>query len=348
MTANKKPDLGDSLAKVLSPRKKQFESHDVASGNDSRNENVTPIDSVGAPVKTVEEITDPFSEAEKEYKDEAISVIDESPETEHVLKIDKPESDDSQTQKVHDLKPERVIKSKPEKQTLNKLKRNSEPKDTGKVLLGTAIILSIMAIGVSGYSLQSQDGIKEKLEEGMASIESSIANLNDRTDLFELSISGFKQSISDNSTGIAKLEDLQRNDVLQLKESINAIRSEADQVKELLRVQKTTVDEHGKLIKDIQSDVKQLASRPKPSTNKQVVKVKPKAVEMNSNSIEGAILSTIDRWGSSSYVVLRDESGNWIPLQRGDNYKGWRYSGSTGNEALFKKGSETKKLTVES
>lgn len=345
MTANKKPDLRDSLTKVLSPRRKNTAS-DVEQDNKNQSKNVSPIDSIPVKVNVNKDATpDPFMQAENEYADEVISVVNDSQEP--IPTETEPEPVAIKTNKVSDIKPEKVSKSKLENINPKRAKQTSTQKGSSKLLSGTAIVLSLIAIAGSSYSILSQSGIKEKLAEGIAAVESSIADLTDRTDLFQSSIASVKQSVSDNSFDIAKLQGLQ-GDVLQLHEAINVIRSEADQVNNIIQAHKTTLGEHDKLITDLEGNVKKLSIRPKTVVKKTTVKPKPKPVVTNTNSIDGATLSTIDRWGSSSYVVLRDEAGKWVPLQRGDLYKGWRYSGTTGDEALFKKGSETKKLTVES
>jgi hypothetical protein len=347
MSVNKKPDLGDSLKNVLSPSKsRKPEESSEESVKPAKNENVTSIDTASEQIKVQKaEPSDPFEEAEIQSDD--VIVVEEVEEPE--LSVSQIIAETNDLKPAQELVPETVGKAKPEKVKPKKAKKTSEKNTSGKGLSGAAIVLSLIAIAGSGYSILSQDGIKQRLAEGNATVESSIADLTDRTDLVQSSLSGMKQSIAENSSDINRLQGIE-GEVLKLHESINSIRSEADQVSELIQGHKTTLGEHDEQIANLQSDVKRLASKPKPVAKKTTTraKAKPKPVVTNSNSIEGATLSTIDQWGSSSYVVLRDESGDWIPLQRGDKYKGWRYSGSTGEQALFKKGSKTKKLRMES
>lgn len=344
MPAKKRSDLGDSLHKVLSSKTNKKSMTSEESVKPASKENVTSIDIASDQIKQKKsEEIDPFTEAngsddivgvDKRVEPELDSA-DVEIYPDEILPIE-----DKQTHHVSEPKIEKVSSKKTIK---------SERKNSSGSLPGVAIVLSILALLSSGYSIFSQDSIKQGIAEATASLESSIADISDRTDLFQFNLASIKQSVFDNSSDISRIEGIE-SEVLQLQESINSIRSAADQVNDLIQSHKSQLGEHNQQIENLQSDVKRLSVKPKPVIKKVSAKSKTKSkpVVINSNSVEGATLSAIDQWGTSSYVVLRDSSGDWIPLQRGDKYKGWRYTGTTGDHALFKKGSKTKKLATES
>lgn len=339
MSATRKSKVNESLGRMLS-KNNSTETNESPEKDDQQN--VTRIDSGSEIAGTDFLESDPFTEAEKGTEEEITVSAEPEPEA-PVLEVQEQAPD-----KVRVDKPKVAEKAKPEKIRPKKLKTTSSKDGGSKTLSGAAIGLSLIAILGSGYSILSQSGIQEKLAEGIASVESSIADITDRTDLFQSNLSSVKQTVSENSAGLSKLDEIQVN-VREISQAINMIQEKADQVSDQLKANKSSLDGHDQLISSLQADVKKLNARPKPVARKAVSKPAPKKKPVVSrNSIEGATLATVDRWGASSYVMLRTSDGVWVPLQRGDMYKGWRFTGFTGEKALFKKGSTIKKLTLES
>lgn len=331
MTDSKRSRSKGALNSLLSSKSDHPDSKEPSFSSEHLGKNVTSI--------TPESSDDPFNEVTKKTSldtaDDPI-LLDHSDET--VLVQDSILNERSSVENI-DAKPQKI---KPKKSN----KRASTNK--GGRVSGVAISLSIIALLGSGYSIFSQDAIQQTLKESLGSLESSLYELADRSDLLESSLSSTAQTVSTNSDEIVELQTM-RTDLLSINQAIDSIRQEANQVGKSIETQKQTLDEHGDLIKGLKSDVKALEKRPKPVVRKVVntPKAKPKKPVENSNSIQGATVSTIDQWGASSYVMLRDKEGNWIPLQRGDSYKGWRFIGSTGDKALFRNGAKSKKLEVE-
>ena len=328
MTATKKSKLGLSISKVLSRGNEADQDKAILLPD----ENVTPIDSKLEKLNRRPEKSDsdPFRQAANSGKDEIIS-FDSTAET------------DETAIEAHVQEPQEI---KPQKFKPKKVKTASNQKNASTLVSGVAIAFSTIAILGSGYSILSQDGIKQKLSEDFASLELSISDLTDHSDLFQSSLSNVKSDVATNTTEIGNIRNL-NGDIQSIHQSIKGIRDEANQVSELINAHKQTLGDHDKDIADLLKNVEKLNERPT-QVVKRVVQAEPKPVVSNSNVIEGASLATIDRWGAQSYVVLRDENGKWIPMKHGDTYKGWIYSGLVGEEALFKKGSQSKKLTVES
>lgn len=326
MSLSKKSKFTQSLSKVLTESSSKQKEDTVG-----QEENVTLI--LDNKIDSGDDVlvSDPFHEAANSGNDDVISV-------EKSIKNDELPFDQPSIQSK---------KEKPQKLKFNKSKSTTNQNKSIKVISGVAIVLSSIAIIGSGYSILSQEGVRQKLTEGFVSIESSISDLTDRSDLFQSSLSGITSDVSANTADISKLKSLQ-SDLANIHQEINLLRSEANQVNDLLITHKQTLGDHGSVLSELQKSVKKLNERPKPVVRKvSATKTPPKKVITNSNTIEGAELSTIDRWGLQSYVVLRDSDGKWIPLQRGDVYKGWRFTGITGEKAFFNNGSQTKKLTVE-
>ena len=131
-----------------------------------------------------------------------------------------------------------------------------------------------------------------------------------------------------------------------MQETISGLRSELDGFKGDLVNQGTSIEKHQKEIEELGEQIKKLNARAAIVPKKVVQRTPVKKANTDPSLIEGAYVASIDLWGTQPYVMLREENGSWVPLTMGDYYKGWRLEGAIGSEAVFQKGSKTKRLTI--
>jgi hypothetical protein len=125
--------------------------------------------------------------------------------------------------------------------------------------------------------------------------------------------------------------------------------TEIGEIKSDISKNKIGVDSNTLRIDNLDQSVKKLNTNTFSSSRKTYVKAaKPAKPEKRSDpsKIEDAYVATIDSWGGKSFVVLKNEKNNWIPLAKGDYYKSWRFENIQDNKAVFSNGSEVKELMV--
>lgn len=337
--------LSKSLAKKITGKQKPEENESDA------NDSIVVEEGVE---NTEEQVSgdslekDPFDEA-----NEANMVDNEISQEAEVVPIKgQPESDnfyigDTQIpsdELVDPDKPEKV--EKVEKVKPIKKKKNNEKSGGGVVLPGIAIVLSASALGFSVFSGISQDVFQNKMTETVAGIELSVTELFGEKAETSAEMDSLTRLVNANSTGIQEMSDM-RGQLLNINESINAVNAKAIEVESIASGNSEKLKDHDKKIDGLTQQIDEISARPVPKVTKAP---KPKKTVKNTaraNTVAGASVSSIDTWGNKDYVVLRDSEGEWVPLQKGDKYKGWKYTGSNGEQAIFKRPGRTKKLTIE-
>jgi len=217
----------------------------------------------------------------------------------------------------------------------------------GKILGGTAIVMSLSALAVSGYFGFQQKANEVDVRESMMGMSESIFDLNFRNDEITAGLSDTNLAVQNNDARIATFSELQ-SDIQSISSALNGVQEELIDIRAGLENQQKVLSEHRSDIDLVSKDVKTLNERP---PVRQVVRevrtTAPRTQLQSTTTLEGATLASIDMWGTQPYVVLRDNAGGWVPLQAGDTYRGWFLESASGSEAVFKAGTKTRRMSVE-
>lgn len=225
-----------------------------------------------------------------------------------------------------------------------KLKAPKKSKLSG-LMSAIALLVSVGALGVAGYSVISQKSGKEAALKNVESLDVAIGHLNTRADELTADLSGTQKTIQSNADHLVSIEGI-RKDLQILNTTVSDMRGESDGLKGKLETNTTSIGKHQQQISELNEKLKKLNARAVSAPKKVVQKAPAQQVSTNSSDLEGVYVASIDLWGTQPSVMLRETNGNWIPLTRGDYYKGWRLEGADGYEAVFQQGTKTKRLTV--
>ena len=226
----------------------------------------------------------------------------------------------------------------------NQKSRKSNP-GGGKILIASALTISLAALVASGYIGFQQVTGEVNVSQSISDIKESLSALASRDNEIAEDLSDTQSIVQVNGSRVTTIEQFGR-DLRTMQVAIEDIHVELGGIKTVLDTQKKVIDEHRQDIDNMGKQVKILNDRPVVKTIVQKVAAPAPQPQLN-HSLEGATVASIDMWGSQPYVVLRDRNGGWIPLQTGEYYQGWRLQGAVGNEAIFKSGSKTRRLAVE-
>ncbi|MCG8612259.1 MAG: hypothetical protein MI864_17185 [Pseudomonadales bacterium] len=231
------------------------------------------------------------------------------------------------------------VRDKPEK-----VKRQKQKQAVG--LTGVlALLFAFVALAVAGYLFISQNTGQEAVQESIESLDTVIGSLNDKTDVLTVELSGTQRDVTTNSERLLAVDGI-RKDIQNLQTTITRLHGKLDGFKDSLVSQGASIEKHQKEIVELSKKIENLNTRPT-STPRKVVQREPvEKGNIDLSRIEGASVVSIDLWGAESYVMLREENNSWVPLTIGDYYKGWRLEGAIGSEAVFRKGSKTRRLMM--
>jgi hypothetical protein len=229
---------------------------------------------------------------------------------------------------------------------VQKRKIQPERKSNGAALHVLAILVSISAVGVAGYAIYNQAGIESKITTEANRLNLSVGDLNQRTDNLMVDFGQAEQSINKYRISIASIDGI-RSNMTQQQNTLADFRAELASIKSAQDQLTTSMNDNTTEIATIASVVQALKARPVPIARPALPRPAPRLVIVEiPNQIEGAVIGSIDIWGTEQYIMLREQNGSWYPLAEGDTYKGWRFSGLEGDTAIFINGARTKQLTT--
>lgn len=234
---------------------------------------------------------------------------------------------------------ESPVKVKPEKVKPIKQKKG------GGFIGVVALLLSLVALGLAGFSVVTQKAGQMAVRKDMESLDSAIGSLNSKADDLTVNLADTQKEVQSNTDRLVSLDGI-RKDIQSLQTTVSLMRGDLDGVKGNLKSQGVSIEQRQKEINELSEQIKKLNARPASVPKKVVQRAPVQKDDSDPSLIEGAYVASIDLWGTQPYVMLRAEDGGWVPLTMGDYYKGWRLEGAIGAEALFKKGSKTKKLSI--
>ena len=236
------------------------------------------------------------------------------------------------------------VQEKPLNAKPKKVKAPTQKKP-GSFIGVIALLVSVGAAGIAGYSVINQKSGQAAAMNSMESLDSAIGTLNTRTDELTAELAGTQKAVQSNSDSLVGVDGIRKN-IQELQATISAVRGELNAFKGSLEANSASIDSHQKQIDELSDQIKKLNARAASAPKKVVQKAPVKKVNTDPSLIEGAYVASIDLWGTQPYVMLREENGSWVPLTMGDYYKGWRLEGAIGSEAVFQNGSKTKRLTI--
>lgn len=247
-------------------------------------------------------------------------------------------SADGETDLVADQKPSGSPQERPQR-----LKSSVMP--SKPLRMATACIaISIIALMLSSWALISLGWHKGQSQEEVASLDAAVGNLNARTDGLTADLAKVDKRVQD-GVGQAEAIVLLRRDLDLMRNSVDGMRGELELVRTSLQTQDSAIKDQRSGIDQLTTEMSQLQTR-FARTPSRAATPQPRrpVVPASTNEIEGAIMASIDLWGTQPYVMLREAGSSWVPLTIGDSYKGWKLKSVEDTEATFQKGSRTKQI----
>ncbi|MFK5949212.1 MAG: hypothetical protein QM500_10645 [Methylococcales bacterium] len=215
--------------------------------------------------------------------------------------------------------------------------RDTKRKDGNKPSV-LALVVSFVAIGLAGYSVVDQkmvsSDVNAKLENISIEVEKIPEIISVQEELVEL-----KEKI-ESSTELQELINRTNRDLVAAQKKIENVAIE-------LNANNVTQSMHSEEIVAIQEHLKKLSKEMKGLTNRPKITRVPKKrnrVIVKAPVIGGASLATIDIWGGVVFAILKDVSGDLVPVARGDFYKDWQLVSIGVRKVTFKKGKIKKSL----
>lgn len=228
-----------------------------------------------------------------------------------------------------------------------KASKKKAPKTSGggKLLGGSALVVSLLALSVAGVIGFQQIDSDSQIRQTVFGLQESITELVTQNSEISQSLTQTQSSVAENTARLSDMEQF-RSDLSAMSTVLENIQVELGGIKTTLGDHRKILDEHRLDIDGVSKEVKTLSERPAKTIVKTIQAPAPKPVT-NVQTLEGATVASIDMWGVEPYVVLQDSSGGWVPLKVGDYYRGWKLQGAVNGEAVFKAGSKVRRLSVE-
>lgn len=236
---------------------------------------------------------------------------------------DNPSSLDDAVEEVPVLK----IKRKPSRQT---------------VILVFSITLSFVSLLMTSYVYLTVGEYIATQEESLAGVNAAIGEQNKLYSDHVASYAKAEKSVD------MRIEDL-NGELMRVDKDLSG------KIESVVARQKNLRNQHDESVLVVQQNTKAISeldgrltkitstiSRP----NKQARKVNVEKKEKVSRAFDGVYLASIDVWGATPYIMLKERTDGWIPLTEGDVYKGWRLVSIGTSEVSFKKGNNVQKLKV--
>ncbi len=211
------------------------------------------------------------------------------------------------------------------------------------IVLSTCLsVLAIVGIGAN-YYLQNVAEIN-RLNDNFDMAE-SVGLLNQQNDQFNSALTETQKTLLDNNTKVEALIEL-RPIVGKLSGNLKSLKEQLGDVRSLVDANATSLRSTEEKIDDLKGDINRYVTNRKTQKSSQY-KRRKLSKKIPSPNLGGAKLVSIDAWGSVPSVVLRDLSGNWMPLSVGDRIYGWQLLAAQKDEAIFQKGSSRIKVVIE-
>jgi methyl-accepting chemotaxis protein len=219
-------------------------------------------------------------------------------------------------------------------------------KTAGKFIGACALVVSMIAIAIGGYSVASQKKLVAENELSRNSVDQALGNLTTKADDITVDVIGAKKEIQRNKSAISSMDYLGA-DMNEIKTALKDIRTQMNEMKQSIEANTKSIEVQQLNIDTAKESMESLSTRV--TIQRQPVRRAPSPASSTVTSaiLEGARVASIDLWGSESSVMLKESNGNWLPLSDGDYFKGWRLEGTEDGVAIFRRGDKTTRLVVE-
>lgn len=243
---------------------------------------------------------------------------------------------------------EAPIRAKPEK-----VKPIKQKKGGGFIGVVT-LLLSLIALGLAGFSVVSQKASQMAVRKDMESLDSAIGSLKSTVESMTAKFSDTQKEVQSNTSQIAELAGVNQ-EVKSLREDSIALIGKVDRMSGVLDSRDESMDKYQIRFNELEAQIKKLRERKAKAERKQKLARSQQQAANNKKSqeevsdpsmLESAYLASIDTWGTQTSVMLREGDGGWIPMSVGDYYKGWRFQGAADGKAVFKNDFKTKELAI--
>lgn len=221
--------------------------------------------------------------------------------------------------------------------------RNRKRSGVGILGVGSAIVLAVAGLSVSGYGFHQIQLLKQAQNETNGSVDAALGSLTTKTDNLFVDLKKASEGVAANSARLASLPEIMRS-VANVEARISGLNTTLDQLKPELATLKQELVGNTEDIATIEKKIKALNEKPR--VVQKIVRETAPVARREEQLLEGASVASIDVWGAQSSVVMQAADGRWIPLSTGDAFNGWRLSGVEGNRAVFRRGDKIKKVAV--
>jgi DNA repair ATPase RecN len=208
------------------------------------------------------------------------------------------------------------------------------------IAISVALVAGAYFIVVAHNIQKSEIGV---LSEGLSS---TAAELSSQIDSIKSQLSEAISKVQANSQQADNIVSMKEM-MSEIQSAITDIRSDVDNIRVSVNANSEAINDSQLEITALTSEIKKLKARPKPKKTVTTTKQVPKPEKINQNEIGGSSIGSIDTWGAETYVMMRNSDGSWNPIAVGDTLHGWRLTSVQDIEAVFVKGSKTRRLTVQ-
>jgi septal ring factor EnvC (AmiA/AmiB activator) len=219
-----------------------------------------------------------------------------------------------------------------------------------------ALLLSLLAVSGTSYVcynqyLQSAD-LAQGNEDAFKLIGSlsddlntntlDLATLKSKTVIFEEALQGFtllEKELADQRKKIANLDSVTRSQNQEIAEALASLQQSQDHLEALKSNFQGLSQSQKEIVKIAERKIAQARVAPAPEHTEP-------SRPIISSTLGTAAIESMDSWGNTQYVVIRDSSGEWISVRKGNTYDGWLFTGATNEYAVFTRGDRTMKVKI--
>lgn len=231
--------------------------------------------------------------------------------------------------------PERINPQKSEK-------KSSKKTGGSKALPLFAILLAGCALAWNYYEFNNNKAEFVNLKGQAGTFESVLASLNPRIDEIQLKQHSFQNSLGEETGRINQLEKSQLQ-FAQIRKELAALSSELSSLNSKLADNSAAIKKNVNAIEEARNHAELVGKK----ISQRAAANKKASIAMTStqNNVAEAELVSLDRWGSAITAMMKIGT-QWLPLNLGDRYKGWKFTSVEGDKAVFSKGKKKVRLQV--
>jgi hypothetical protein len=226
---------------------------------------------------------------------------------------------------------------------------------TGQRKKSVLIIVGIaIAIAIGGFALASVIKLQKQIASSATSVQSEL--VDQRSFLDQLSSKaenqvqklGKQAELIDQSLATKTEIEQINNKISGIIQELDSLKTEFKSIHGKLGSQESVLKSKDKNYQQLESKLKGLNTKlsDQQKAIEESKKIPPKPIYLDPTVLENAKVVSIDRWGTSPFVMLRDATG-WVSVAVGDSYLGWQLDQVLDGSAVFKKNGESRTVSAE-